>query len=702
MSKLVIVESPTKAKTISKFLGDKYIVTSSYGHLRDLPKGELGVDTEKNFEPRYVIPTKSRKKLTALKKKLKDADEVILATDGDREGEAIAWHLLYALGILTDNKKKKPVDLPVERIEFHEITKSAIENALQNPREINKDLVNAQQARRILDRLVGYKLSPFLWKKVMRGLSAGRVQSVAVRLIVEKERERQKFKPKEYWTIEADLKASGKDKKFIAALHSKNGESLDKFAVENKKAADEIVKKLEEGEWKVENVEQKDRKRNPFAPFTTSTLQQAAGHKFGYPAKRTMMLAQNLYERGLITYHRTDSLNLAPGAVSAGRRYIEKEFGKKYLPNKPRFFKTKSKGAQEAHEAIRPTDPTKNPDRLKLQPAQKKLYKLIWQRFLASQMTPAIFAATTIDINTNTEYGFRATGQVMRFPGFLKVYPVKFKEAELPEISKGDALELKKLNPEQHFTKPPARYSEATLIKALEKHGIGRPSTYAPVISTIQSRNYVKKDEQKRLEPTEIGFIVTDLLTEHFPKIVDIDFTAEMEDDLDKIAHGKNDWRKVLDEFYTPFEKKLEKKYDEVKKKDMTEETDKTCPECGKKMLKRMGRYGWFYACSGFPECKHTENIKREGEHHELKDVHCPKCVEGKVVQRKTRKGKTFWGCSRYPDCDFGLWYHPHIEQIEGTTKHRVAKCPKCNKALVIKGKNKKVACSNKECDYKK
>ncbi|MDX1535666.1 MAG: type I DNA topoisomerase [Candidatus Spechtbacterales bacterium] len=698
MSKLVIVESPTKAKTISKFLGKDFTVTSSYGHIRDLPKGELGVETEKNFEPRYVIPTKARKKVTALKKEAKKADEIILATDEDREGEAIAWHIVKALEL----DKKRKDDKPVERIVFHEITEDAIQKALEDPRDIYMDLVDAQQARRILDRLVGYKLSPFLWKKVVRGLSAGRVQSVAVRLIVEKEREIKAFKPDEYWSIKALLNAKGKSD-FSAQLHSKDGETLDKLAIKNEKEAKEITDKLRNANWKVANIEQKDKKRNPLPPFTTSTLQRAAWSRHGYTAKRTMMLAQNLYERGFITYHRTDSLNLAESALSAGRAYIEKEFGSKYLPQKSRRFKTRSKGAQEAHEAIRPTNPTKSPNKLKLEGPQKKLYTLIWQRFLASQMQPARFAATSIDISTETEYTFRSTGQVLKFDGFLKVYPIKFTEADLPELKEGEALKLKDLNKEQHFTKPPARYNEASLVKVLEKNGIGRPSTYAPIISTIQDRNYVQKNDQKRLEPTEIAFIVIDLLVEHFPQVVDLQFTATMEDELDKIAEGQKEWRKVMKDFYVPFEERLEKKYEEVEKQIPVQETDKKCTECGKPMVKRMGRYGWFYACSGFPECKNTEPLEEKNDDGEKFELPCPKCVQGKVVIKRTRRGKNFYGCNRYPDCDFAVWDKPITEKVEGTTKERIKKCPECEKGVLVEKNYKKgdvIKCSEKECKY--
>jgi len=701
---LIIVESPTKARTITKFLKDDYVVVSSYGHVRDLPKGELGVDTEKNFEPKYVIPTKVRKKVSELKKEVKKSDKIILATDEDREGEAIAWHLIQALGL--DKLKVKSEKLKIDRIVFHEITKSAIEKALKNPRELDMNLVDAQQARRILDRLVGYKLSPFLWKKIVRGLSAGRVQSVALRLIVEREREIEAFKPDEYWSIEALLRretTKEQTAEFIANLYSKNGKTLDKLEIKNKKESDTIIKELRNSKYTVKNIEQKEHKKNPLPPFTTSTLQQTAWGHLGYSAKRTMMLAQNLYERGLITYHRTDSLSLAPSAILEARSYIEAQLGAKYLPQTPKFYKTKSKGAQEAHEAIRVTDPMRIPDKLKLEGPQKRLYTLIWQRFLASQMTSAIYAATTIDITTTTSYEFRARGQVMRFDGFTKIYPTKSKEEQLPQLEKKDILILRNLAGIQHFTKPPARYNEASLVKILEKHGIGRPSTYAGIISTIQDRNYVQRNDQKQLEPNEIGFLVNDLLVEHFPDIVDIDFTAKMERELDDIAEGKEEWEKVISKFYKPFEKKLEKKYDEVKKIDTDKKTDKTCPKCGKELLEKMGRFGKFLACSGFPECRHTESLDKDKPKN--LGVHCPKCVAGYVVEKKTRRGKIFYGCSSYPDCDFATWLLPHIEEISGTTKKRVAKCPKCEKALVEKNTKRygeQIVCSNKVCDYKK
>ncbi|OGF86418.1 DNA topoisomerase I, partial [Candidatus Giovannonibacteria bacterium RIFCSPLOWO2_02_44_8] len=579
--KLIIVESPTKAKTISGFVPKGFKVLSSYGHVRDLPKSALGID-EESFEPKYVIPTAARKKVNVLKKEVEKMDGVILATDEDREGEAIAWHLTEALSLR---------NLKVERIVFHEITKSAIDEALKNPRDIDLKLVDAQQARRILDRLVGYKLSPFLWKKLYRGLSAGRVQSVAVRLIVEREREIQAFKPEEYWTIGAFLKklslqeeAKLLNPEFEAFLIKKDGEALDKFAIKNRNDAEKIAKDLESKEWVTSSIEKKETIKNPSAPFTTSTLQQEAFRRLGFSAKQTMLLAQQLYEgvelgekgaSGLITYMRTDSLNVAESALADAKAYLETEIGKNYALASPRRFKTKSKGAQEAHEAIRPTDPARSPDSIKnfLDKRQLKLYELIWRRFVASQMPQAVFDSTSIDIKAG-EYTFRANGQTMKFDGFLKIYPIKFSEAVLPELSQGEKLNLEKLNPTQHFTEPPPRYTEASLIKILEKNGIGRPSTYAPIISTIQSRNYVQRDDKKRLAPTEVGFLVNDMLVENFPEVVDIQFTAKMEEELDEVAAGGIQWKNVIKDFYEPFSKHLSDKYESVEKRDFQETTD--------------------------------------------------------------------------------------------------------------------------------
>lgn len=686
--KLVIVESPTKAKTIEKFLGKDFIVTSSFGHIRDLPVKGFGVDIENDFTPKYQVPSKARERVKELKAQVKKAEETILATDEDREGEAISWHLLEVL------KPKK-----YERITFHEITKPAIEEALKHPRDLDIALVDAQQARRILDRLVGYKLSPFLWTKIFKGLSAGRVQSVALRLVVDKEREIEKFVPQEYWTMDATLTKVSGGKDFLAHLFAKDGKALGKFEIGSKEDAEKCKQALAQASWSVAHIEQKDEKRNPLPPFRTSTLQQEASHKLGFSSKRTMLFAQNLYEKGLITYHRTDSLNIAQSALEQAHDFIIKQYGENFWAGKARVFKTTQKNAQEAHEAIRPSYPERMPDMIEgLEPAQKKLYTLIWQRFIASQMAPAIFAMTSVDIATQTPYTFRANGSVQKFEGYLRVYPMKVQENELPALQEKDALNLEKLDPTQHFTEPPARYNEATLIKALEQYSIGRPSTYAPILSTIQERNYVIKDEQKRFRPTEIGITVTDLLVEHFPQVVDVSFTAHVEEELDGIADGDKKWQNVLHEFYDPFAKLLAEKYTEVKKLHEVEETDKACPECGKPLLIRTGRFGRFYACSGFPECKHTEALEKTPEEI-AESIPCPTCKEGTVVSKRTKKGKVFYGCSRYPDCTFALWYKPHtIKEGESIT---VEKCPDCGNALVeFRGQ---ILCSDKKgCGYKR
>ncbi|MCK6462928.1 MAG: type I DNA topoisomerase [Candidatus Pacebacteria bacterium] len=650
--KLVIVESPTKAKTISNFLDKEYKVESSYGHVRDLPKSKLGIDVENNFEPSYVIPTKARKKVNELKKLAEKADEVILASDEDREGEAIAWHVSQLLG--AQNAK---------RIVFHEITKAAIEEAVKNPRELDMNLVDAQQARRVLDRLVGYELSPFLWKKLFKGLSAGRVQSVAVRLIVDREREIQTFIPQEYWSIEAELAKNSNV--FTAKLHKKDGKILDKLEIKNKEEADTILKELNGANYIVDNVEKKEAKRQPLPPFTTSTLQQDAANKLRYSAKQTMMIAQQLYENGHISYMRTDSVNLSRESLAAAKKFIGENFGKQYCLEAPRVFKGKSKGAQEAHEAIRPTSPAKTPDTLKekLDAKQHKLYDLIWRRFIACQMPPAVFDQTAADI-TAKNYVFRASGSILKFDGWLKVYPLKFSENILPELSEKEKLDLVKILPEQHFTEPPPRYNEASLIKALEDHGIGRPSTYAPTITTIQTRNYVAKNEQKRLAPTETGIMVNDILVKHFPEIVDVQFTAKMEEDLDKIAEGEEKWVPVIKNFYGPFHENLLKKEKEVAKQEVEETTDEVCANCGKPMLVKRGRFGKFLACSGFPECKTTKPMKKDAP--KQIGMKCPKCKEtlsdeeaGDIVMKRTKKGRVFYGCSRYPKCDFASWKNP-------------------------------------------
>lgn len=652
--KLVIVESPTKARTISNFLPKEYKVESSFGHVRDLPKSKLGIDVENNFEPSYVIPTKSRKKVNELKKLAEKADEVILASDEDREGEAIAWHI----GQILNAKNAK-------RIVFHEITQSAIDEAVKNPRELDIKLVDAQQARRVLDRLVGYELSPFLWKKMFKGLSAGRVQSAAVRLIVDREKEIQAFIPQEYWSVTAKLKSENAAEHFEAKLHKKDGKILDKLEIKNKEEADKILSDLKNAGYIVSNVEKKEMKRAPAAPFTTSTLQQEASARLRYTAKQTMMIAQQLYENGYISYMRTDSVNLSQDSLAAAKKFINHNFGKEYSLAEPRRFKSKSKGAQEAHEAIRPTNPANTPEAIKdkLDTKQQKLYDLIWRRFIACQMPPAVFDITSADIEAN-QYTFRAAGSVLKFDGWLKIYPTKFSENILPELKEKEKLELLKILPEQHFTEPPPRYNEASLVKALEEHGIGRPSTYAPTITTIQTRNYVAKNEQRRFAPTETGVLVNDLLVKHFPEIVDIQFTAKMEEDLDKIAEGEKKWVPVIREFYEPFHKNLVQKESEVQKQEIEEKTDEVCPNCGKPMMVKRGRFGKFLACSGFPECKTTKPLKKDAP--KTIGMKCPKCLEtlpeeeaGDVVMKRTKKGRVFYGCSRYPKCDFASWKNP-------------------------------------------
>jgi DNA topoisomerase-1 len=739
--KLVIVESPTKAKTIAKFLGKEFAVESSFGHIRDLPKSKLGIDVEHDFIPQYIIPTKAKKTVTKLKKLADKATEVILASDEDREGEAIAWHLAEALKLSTDK---------TQRIVFHEITKEAIETALAHPRTIDNKLVNAQQARRILDRLVGYELSPFLWKKVARGLSAGRVQSVAVRLIVEREREIDAFKTDEYWSLTADLITPDKQE-FSAELNKLDGKTLDKLEIKNDETANALVAELSKETYTIQSVEKKRAKKSAPAPFTTSSLQQTANRLLGFSAKQTMMLAQQLYEGtelgdegsvGLITYMRTDSLNLSQKFLDEAREHLTGTLGKEYALSEPRRFKTKSKGAQEAHEAIRPSEVTRTPESLKdhLAPNQLKLYRLIWQRAVASQMPPAELDQVAIDV-TAGRGEFRATGQTIFFPGYLQIYPEKSQETILPEVQEKEVVDLKELKPEQHFTKPPARYSDATLVKELEKHGIGRPSTYAPTISTIEARNYVNRDENKRLKPTDIAGIVIDLLIAHFPNIVDLEFTAKLENDLDEIAEGAKEWQPVLSEFYGPFHSNLTAKYDEVSKDDVMPEkmSDEKCDKCGSPMVIKTGRFGPFLGCSNFPECKNIksmaknspemdEKMKALTEEHkddvcekcnspmviktgrfgpflgcsnypkckniknlnvsEGPTIKCPECKEGNIVQKRSRRG-IFYACDRYPDCKTAFNSKPTGDM-----------CPDCGQPLV-EGKDGP-KCSSKECTYGK
>ena len=667
--KLVIVESPTKAKTLSGFLGKEYTIESSYGHVRDLPKSTLGIDVEHDFEPKYVVPRKASSQVKKLKTLAKKADEVILATDEDREGEAIAWHLAQALG-LKDGAK---------RIVFHEITKKAINEALSHPREIDLGLVDAQQARRVLDRLVGYKLSPFLWKKISKGLSAGRVQSVTLKLVVDREKEIEAFKPEEYWSIAALLKKENTE--FVAELWKKDGEALDKKAITSEKDAREIQEELEEATYQVSQVQEKEVSRNPSPPFTTSTLQQEGSKKLRFSAKYTMMLAQQLYEgvdlgegqTGLITYMRTDSTNIAEEVLVSTKGFLHDHFGPEYAGESPRRFKSKSKLAQEAHEAIRPSDPTRTPEMVAnyLSPQQLKLYHLIWARFVASQMPKAKFSFKSVQIEARgekKEYILKANGSSMVFDGFLRVWHMKYEEKTLPSLFANDALTLERVDALQHFTEPPARFNEASLIKILEENGVGRPSTYAPTLSILEERNYVEKNEDRRFRPTEIGRLVSDLLAEHFPQIVDIGFTASMEDDLDHVAEGKTKWPDLIRAFYNPFAERLAQKYTEVQGQKMAEETDEVCEKCGKGMLIRRSRFGRFLACSGFPECRNTKPLPpalggddglgaKSGEGSE--GVPCPKCTEGHVLARRTKKKRIFYGCSRYPDCDYATWTKP-------------------------------------------
>ena len=685
--KLVIVESPAKARTLSKLLGSSYSLKASMGHVRDLPRSQLGVDLEEGFTPKYVVPKAKTKVVNELKKAAKAASAIYLATDPDREGEAISWHLQE---VTRTNRT------PYRRVVFHEITKEAIKRAFDHPHQINMQLVNAQQARRILDRLVGYKISPLLWQKVRRGLSAGRVQSVAVKIIVDREREIEKFIPVEYWTIEAELaRAAGKASFRALLIGLADGTKLE---IKNEEEATKVGEKLGKASYKVLKVATKKAARQPAPPFITSTLQQEAWRKLHFSAKLTMSIAQELYEGlpigkegmvGLITYMRTDSTRVARSAITETREFITRKYGAEYLPPHARFFTRAVKGAQEAHEAIRPTKIKREPDFLKayLSDAQFKLYQLIWKRMVASQMAAASFNNTTVDIQarhalSNTSYLLRATSSVNTFPGFMVLYTESKDEAEekpgptLPQLAKGDKLKLLGIFPEQHFTKPPPRFTEATLIKMLEQWGIGRPSTYAPILSTIQDREYVNKTEG-RFKPTELGFVVNDLLAKHFPGIVDINFTAYMEDELDKVANEDKNWAVVIREFYAPFEKSLESAAERMEKVTVEEATDEVCPKCGKPMVVKFGRFGKFIACSGYPDCKFTKSFQIKV------GVKCPQCG-GDIVQKKSKKKRIFYGCSNYPDCTFATNLKPLPQpcpQCGGLlTVYRgnLAKCTKC------------------------
>jgi DNA topoisomerase-1 len=675
---LIIVESPTKARTLSRFLGSEYDVEATMGHVKDLPKSVLGVDVEHDFVPQYLEIPKKKEVIKLLKKKAGGAEQIYLASDPDREGEAIALHVKEIVG---DGKTK--------RITFHEITKEAVEEAIKNPRNIDKNLVDAQIARRVLDRLVGYKLSPLLWKKIRRGLSAGRVQSVTVRLIVDREREIEKFKPEEYWEIFAEVVAgpvgssSRSTPSTVAAgarrdsLRSRHPQLFtvvlikvdDKTAeVKNKSEADKIIADLNKADYKVAEVSKKEVIKNPYPPFTTSTMTQAGARLFGWSSKKTMTVAQSLYEEGLITYHRTDSLNLNFNAVQKARDFISKEFGKNYLPDKPRAYKTQSKVAQEAHEAIRPTNvDTRQIPATRYEKDAERLYSLIWKRFVACQMMPSVYDETTIDVKAktllqSTGYMLRASGQVMKFDGWTRLrqgYGGQGKslnsEVVLPEVVKGESLTKEKVWGEQKFTLAPPRYNEASLIKTLEKLGIGRPSTYAPTISTIQIRNYVEKDENRQFTPTPVGVAVNDFLIKNFPKIFDYDFTAKMEGELDDIANGDVEWTAPIKEFYSPFEEKLSDVEENAKRvKIEVEKLGKKCPECKVgELVIRTGRFGKFISCSRFPDCKYTEKyIEKVG-------IKCPECKIGDVIIKKTGRGRKFFGCSRYPKCKWASWRSP-------------------------------------------
>ncbi|MFH2137903.1 MAG: type I DNA topoisomerase [Candidatus Omnitrophota bacterium] len=652
MKKLVIVESPTKARTIGRILGKDYVVYSSMGHVIDLPRRKIGVDIEQDFKPTYSIITGKKKILTQLKKEAKNTDVVYLATDPDREGEAISWHL-------KDQLRDKANNRSFLRVVFHEITPQAIEEAFNHPHEVDQSKVYAQQARRILDRIVGYFLSPLLWKKVAKGLSAGRVQSVALKIIVQRERQIEEFNPEEYWKVEAELKRREGNKEIFTAELIKCGQ--EKIKVQKQEEADKIIEELKVQSYAVSAVNKREKKRNPYPPFITSTLQQDAFNKLKFTARKTMMIAQQLYEGielgeegpiGLITYMRTDSVKIADSALAKVRKFIQDEYGKQYLPAKPNVYRSKG-SAQEAHEAIRPTAVERIPAQVMgyLSDDQYKLYELIWKRTVASQMLPARYLAITIEIAAG-RFLFSTSGAVPLFDGFLKIYnreDIKEKENSLPEFNQGEGLDLLNLLPSQHFTRPPARYSEASLVKALEEKGIGRPSTYAPIIHTLVLRNYVRR-EKGYLMCTELGMKVSDILTEYFPKIINVTFTATMETELDKVEEGELDWVTVLRDFYTPFEKKLSFAQDNIKKEVI--ETDEVCTLCGRPMVIKWSRRGKFLSCSGFPECRHAKSISS--------GVKCPnEGCDGELIQRSSKRGMRFYGCSKYPECRYVSRYLP-------------------------------------------
>jgi DNA topoisomerase I len=678
--KLVIVESPAKAKTVGRFLGRDYTVKASVGHVRDLLRSQLSVDVNNNFLPKYRVPNEKKSVVKEIKSLASKAEEIFLATDPDREGEAIAWHLLESADISPKLSK---------RVVFHEITESAVSEAFSHAREIDMNLVNAQQARRVLDRLVGYNLSPLLWRKVRSRLSAGRVQSVALRLVIEREREIQNFLPKEYWSIEAEFLPQGGKQTFVTKLAQMD--SVEPSLTEEKTVTP-LLSDMESSSYKIGRLKKGERRRNPSAPFTTSTMQQEASRKLSFTARRTMSIAQQLYEGidlgqgavGLITYMRTDSTNVAEIAQSETRDFIANRYGINFMPDEAPKYKTKSRGAQEAHEAIRPTSVLRQPESIKefLNRDQYRLYQIIWQRFVASQMSPAVYDTVSVDIigsGSLHEYLFRASGSTIKFPGFLIVYEEARDEDQLDNEEEDTRIPaglvenqiqiLKRLLPEQHFTQPPPRYSEASLVKTMEENGIGRPSTYAPILSTLQQRNYVIR-EGKKLTPTETGMIVNDLLIDHFPEVLDIGFTAQMEEELDQIAAGDINWVDVIREFYDPFSLRVSAA--EINMPDLNigpEPIGRDCPECNHELVTRWGRYGKFISCSNFPDCRYTEAwLEKIG-------VQCPK-DQGEIVERKTRKGRTFFGCANYPNCDFTSWNRPLSKP-----------CPSCGGLLVVQGK---------------
>ena len=683
--KLVIVESPAKAKTIGKYLGKNYIVEASMGHVRDLPKSRLGVDIDNNYTPKYITIRGKGELIDKLRKAAKKADKVYLATDPDREGEAISWHLANILKISEDETC---------RIVFNEVTKTAVKASIKEARKINLDLVDAQQARRILDRLVGYEISPILWKNVKWGLSAGRVQSAALKLICDREKEIKEFEPKEYWSIDCMLKKERK--KFPVRLSTYQSKKVE---IENEDTTQKIIKDLEGGNFIVKSIKKGKKNRNPLPPFTTSTLQQDANKKLNYNTKKTMSVAQVLYEGvevkgfgtvGLITYMRTDSVRIADEAQAKASDFIENTYGKEYLPATKRVYKGK-KNIQDAHEAIRPTYVEITPEIAKenLTPEQYKLYSLIWKRFVASQMASCELNTNSIDI-MNGDYKFKASGSIVNFDGFMKVYEYTNEEDEnsvtLPELKENEELKVAKLEGSQHFTQPPARYTEASFVKLLEEKGIGRPSTYVPTISTLLGRNYVVR-EKKNLISTELGEIVNNIVSEYFKQIVDVDFTAEMERKLDDVEVGNENWTKIVEEFFTPLKEAIDKAEKEISKVVIEDKvSDVKCEKCGRMMVIKRGRYGEFLACPGYPECKNAKPIVEE------LDVPCPECGKP-IVAKKSKKGKKFFGCSGYPECTFVSWYEPVKE-----------KCPKCNSYMVLKyskTKGKYIQCSNSECDYK-